>query len=190
MRDKLSSFTHKWKTRCSKKAKSLVLSSTFFVQKHSCLVFIFTTSSSRLDTSVEATNKGIWAQAEIEPYNLICCWDLLSTLGKSTFFQDIQKLALKKDFAAVCFLFLFFVYVFHLFTFLIVCLRFWLFVYVFQLFVYVFLLFVWFFQLFVFKVTFLQKLWVLRFYLTWDSNLGPKKVYVSNFGIFAHCALA
>ena len=124
MRDKLSSFTHKWKTRCSKKAKSLVLSSTFFVQKHSCLVFIFTTSSSRLDTSVEATNKGIWALAEIEPYNLICCWDLLSTLGKSTFFQDIQKLALKKDFAAVCFLFLFFVYVFHLFTFLIVCLRF------------------------------------------------------------------
>ena len=98
MRDKLSSFTHKWKTRCSKKAKSLVLSSTFFVQKHSCLVFIFTTSSSRLDTSVEATNKGIWAQAEIEPYNLICCWDLLSTLGKSTFFHDIQKLTLNKDF--------------------------------------------------------------------------------------------
>ena len=74
----------------------------FFVQKHSCLVFIFTTSSSRLDTSVEATNKGIWAQAEIEPYNLICCWDLLSTLSKSTFFQDIQKLTLNKVFSAVC----------------------------------------------------------------------------------------
>ena len=45
--------------RDAPKKRVISLSSTFFVQKHSCLVFIFTTSSSRLDTSVEATNKGI-----------------------------------------------------------------------------------------------------------------------------------